>query len=116
MSRTDAELMSDALEHLRVLHLHLERSAINDQTVADAVSLRLAAAIESMSVASPELRDRLFGDRWQIMWATRNRIAHGYAYVDLTIIRATVEHDLPAFEAALRNELTRNRQPGSETH
>ena len=114
MSRTDTEIIFDALEHLRVLHLHLERSNISDQTVADAVSLRLAAAIESMSMASQELRDRLFGDQWPIMWATRNRIAHGYAYIDLAIIRSTVEQDLPAFESALRAERTRSEQPGSD--
>jgi uncharacterized protein with HEPN domain len=115
VSRTDAELVSDALEHLRVLHRHLQQSAINEQTVADAVSLRLAAAIESMSVASQALRDRLFGDQWPIMWATRNRIAHGYAFIDLTIIRATVQQDLPAFESALQAELARNPKPTSET-
>jgi uncharacterized protein with HEPN domain len=113
VNRTDTELISDALEHLRVLHLHLEQSAINDQTVADAVSLRLAAAIESMSMVSQDIRDRLFGDQWPVMWATRNRIAHGYAYIDLTIIRATVEQDLPDFEAALRAELTRGQKPGA---
>lgn len=41
------------------------------------------------------------------MWATRNRIAHGYAHVDLTIIRATVEQDLPGVETALNAELAR---------
>jgi uncharacterized protein with HEPN domain len=115
VSRTDADLVADALEHLRVLHLHLERSSISDQTVADAVSLRLAAAIESMSMANQELRDRLFGDQWPVMWATRNRIAHGYAYIDLTIIRATVQQDLPAFESALRAEFARSPKPTPET-
>ena len=38
--------------------------------------------------------------------ATRNRIAHGYAYIDLAIIRDTVEHDLPEFEQLLRTTLT----------
>ena len=86
MSRSDEELAGDALEHLRVLHLHLERSDVNDQIVADAVSLRLAAAIESISIGSQELRDRVAGDQWPI-------------------IRATVEHDLPTLEAALRAEV-----------
>jgi uncharacterized protein with HEPN domain len=104
MSRSDRELIEDALEHVRMLHAHLDQSSLADQTVADAVSLRLAAAIESMSITSPELRERLFGDLWPIIWATRNRIAHGYAFVDLAIIRTTIERDLPAFEAALLAE------------
>jgi uncharacterized protein with HEPN domain len=107
VSRSDTELVRDALEHLRVLHLHLERSDMSDQIVADAVSLRLAAAIEALSTASQPLRDRAFGDEWPIIWATRNRIAHGYAHIDLSIIRATVEQDLPQFEKALEAESRR---------
>ncbi len=108
MSRSDSELVSDALEHIRRLHEHLDRSDLADQTVADAVSLRLAAAIESLSSASQSLRDRVFGDQWPSVWATRNRIAHGYSYVDLAIIRATVEQDLPHVEEALSAELNRH--------
>jgi len=50
-------------------------------------------------------RELNFGDEWKIMWATRNRIAHGYAYIDLMIIQATVEQDLPEFEKKLRATL-----------
>jgi uncharacterized protein with HEPN domain len=56
-------------------------------------------------MATQELRDRAFGDDWRVIWATRNRIAHGYAYIDLSIVQATVEQDLPLFEATLRAEL-----------
>ena len=105
MTRSDGELIRDALDHFRVLHLHMNRADLADQTVADAVSLRLGSAIESLSACSPGVRDRVFGGEWAVAWATRNRIAHGYAYVDLDIIRATVEHDLPRIEAALRAEV-----------
>jgi predicted small metal-binding protein len=53
VTRSDRELVRDALEHIRMLHHHLERLDLADETVADAVSLRLAAAIESLSTASP---------------------------------------------------------------
>lgn len=36
------------------------------------------------------------------MWATRNRIAHGYAFIDRRMIGATVREDLPRFELAVR--------------
>jgi uncharacterized protein with HEPN domain len=87
-----------------MLHHHLERSDLGDETVADAVSLRLAAAIESLAAASQDLRERVFGDSWPSVWATRNRIAHGYAHVDLAIIRLTIETDLPDVERALKAE------------
>jgi uncharacterized protein with HEPN domain len=73
--------------------------------VADAVSLRLAAAIESLAQCSDDVRARLFGDDWPLMWATRNRIAHGYAFIDFSIIRATVEDDLPELERVIGEEL-----------
>lgn len=88
--------------HLDVLHRHLTRGGIDDEIVADAVCLRLASAIECLAATSPELRERAFGEQWAAIWATRNRIAHGYAYIDMAMIQATVRHDLPPFEDALR--------------
>ena len=40
-----------------------------------------------------------------VIWATRNRIAHGYAYTELAMIRDTVEQDLPSFERKLRSSV-----------
>ncbi|MDR5699742.1 HepT-like ribonuclease domain-containing protein [Agromyces aerolatus] len=105
MSRNDAELIGDALEHLAILHRHLERADLDDGTVAEAVSLRLASAIEALAGTSDEVRARISGGRWHAIWATRNRIAHGYASIDSAIIRATVERDLPVLEAALQREI-----------
>nr|WP_155842360.1 HepT-like ribonuclease domain-containing protein [Agromyces luteolus] len=93
------------MAHLAALKRHLERGDLDDETVADAVSLRLAAAIEAVSHASDGYRERTFGADWKFIWATRNRIAHGYAYIDLTIIRDTVEQDLPEFEDKLRRSV-----------
>jgi len=105
VSRTDEQLTRDALDHLEALRRHLERGDLADETIADAVSLRLAAAIEALAGTTAGFREHLFAEEWSVMWATRNRIAHGYAYVDLAIIRATVEHDLPAVERKLRRSL-----------
>ena len=106
MSRSDDELVQDALDHIDVLKRHLARGDLADETIADAVSLRLASAIEAVSETSSEFREQHFGDDWKIIWATRNRIAHGYAYIDLAMIRGTVENDLPEFEKLLRATLT----------
>ena len=105
MSRSDRELLEDAAAHLLILRGHLDARGLDDQTVADAVSLRLAAAIESLAQCSDDVRNRLFGDDWPLMWATRNRIAHGYAFIDFSIIEATVEEDLPEIERAISAEL-----------
>jgi len=107
MTRSDDELLAQALAHLDVLRNHLQAGDLADQTIADAVSLRLAAAIEAVNDCDAQRLDRLFGDEWTLMWATRNRIAHGYAFVDLAIIQATVEQDVPAFEEKVREEYLR---------
>jgi uncharacterized protein with HEPN domain len=107
VTRSDGQLIADALQHLSVLHTHLTRGDLADQTIADAVSLRLAATIEALANCSDALRRRAFGDDWTLMWATRNRIAHGYAFVDMSIVAATVERDLPWLEARLQLEATR---------
>jgi len=60
--RTDGELVDDALMHISVLHTHLARGDLEDQTIADAVTLRLAAAIEALSNCTDDLRNRAFGD------------------------------------------------------
>ena len=83
MSRSDDELAHDALAHLDALKRHLARGDLADETVADAISLRLAAAIEAVSETTAGFRQKHFDDNWKIIWATRNRIAHGYAYINL---------------------------------
>ena len=52
MSRTDAERIADALDHLATLRRHASRPDLDDQLVIDAVSLRLAAAIDAGPGAS----------------------------------------------------------------
>lgn len=101
MSRTDRELLAESLAHLGALHDHLSRGEMDDQTVADAVSLRLAAAIDAAGRLSTDLRTKVFGEAWPLASATRNRIVHGYAHVDREIIERTVLQDLPPIEAAM---------------
>ena len=78
---------------------------VNDRSDSE---VDLVAESPSRRVAEPvhfATHDRVVGNEWAVAWATRNRIAHGYADVDLDVIRATVEHDLPRIEAVLRAEV-----------
>jgi hypothetical protein len=70
VTRRNPELVREALEHLAVLHRHLDRGDLADETVADAVSLRLSAAIETLSQTGESFRARVFGSDWRVMWAT----------------------------------------------
>lgn len=105
MSRSDTERISDALSHIEAIHRHLANGSVSQETVADAVAMRLSAAIESLRTTDGSLETRLFGDEWPAIWATRNHIAHGYAFVDIRIIEDTIANNLPMFENVLGNEL-----------
>jgi uncharacterized protein with HEPN domain len=89
----------------------MDRGELADETVLDAVCMRLSAAIESVAAVDAEIRVRAFGAVWPAIWSVRNRIAHGYIDVDRTIIVATVENDLDGFEQAL--DLIDRDLPGS---
>ena len=102
MRRSDRELLADALGHLEVLRSHQTRHDLDDQTVADAVCLRLAAAIEAVANITADVRADAFGEEWPLIWATHNRIAHGYMLIDRSMIEATINKDLPGFEVTLR--------------
>ncbi|MBA3283068.1 MAG: DUF86 domain-containing protein [Acidimicrobiia bacterium] len=84
-----------------MLRAHLERHDLDDGTVFDAVAMRLAAAIEAISAIDEDTRADVLGDVWPAMWSVRNRLAHGYTYLNRTIVSATVENDLDDFEQAL---------------
>lgn len=111
MKRTDNDRLRKALLHLDALHRHLERQDLADETVADAVSLRLASAIETLRTTDGELETRLFGADWGRIWTTRNHIARGYAFVSQDLIQETIRFNLPDFERTLRSELDKLDTP-----
>lgn len=56
MSRTESELLAEALVHLEVAQAYGRRGDAADQMVIDAVSMRLASGIESLSKLDGALR------------------------------------------------------------
>ncbi len=80
---------------------------MSDEVIADAVSMRLSAAITAVHDGDPALGQRLFRSEWTDIWGMRNRLSHGYVTTDPAILVDTIAYDLPAFEKALRGELAR---------
>ncbi len=95
MSRSDRDIILEALDHLTIMNEHRQRGSLDDLVILDAVCLRLASAIESLSRLPEGRRHDLFGNEWHVIWATRNRIAHAYVRVDASIIAATLDHNVP---------------------
>lgn len=101
MRQTDSEKLRAARDHLTHLRGQLARGDLDDDTVFDAVCMRLSAAIESVAMVSEEPRLAVFGDSWPAIWSVRNRIAHGYVHISRAIVVATVHDDLSEFERGL---------------
>ncbi len=106
MSRSERELLREALVHFELMLEHARGDDLVDQVVIDAVCLRLSAGVEVLNRLPPSVRDDLFGTSWPLMWGMRNRIAHGYLLVEPTIIRETLTADVPDILATIRGALT----------
>lgn len=104
MSRPVEQTLRDALEHFRTMQTHAEHD-LENQLVIDAVCMRLSAGIETLATLPPEVRYRLFGSDWPLMWGMRNRIAHGYVLVDTVIIRQTLNQDIPSIIHRIQRQI-----------
>jgi uncharacterized protein with HEPN domain len=97
-------VLQEAMAHFEVV-ADYGSGDLSDQKTIDAICMRLSAGIEALSGLSDANREALFGDVWNEMWGMRNRIAHGYLLVEPSIVRSTVDRDLPvmveAVEAAI---------------
>jgi len=101
VSRTAAEIITEALEHFDIAISHSERD-LSDQIVIDAIAMRLSAGVEALGALDPDIRAHLLGSQWPKMRGMRNRIAHDYGFIDDAIVRQTVLVNLPPVVEALR--------------
>lgn len=104
MSRQPDEILRDALAHFEIVLAYAEHD-LDDQIVIDAICMRLSAGVEALGTLEPNVRDRLFGADWPLMWGMRNRIAHGYLLVDTAIVRQTLAQDIPKIIDRIQDRL-----------
>ncbi len=104
MSRSEQEVMREALAHVELTRAHAHGDVM-DQMVVDAVCMRLSAGVEVLNRLDPSAREGLFGESWPLMWGMRNRIAHGYLLVEPATIRRTLVTDMPAIVAQIHRAL-----------
>lgn len=102
MSRKDEELIAEALHHLLILESHLAQDEHITDLIFDAACMRLSAAIEVLEKTTPSYREATFGELWNKMWSLRNRIAHGYHFMDTLLVRETLARDIPPLIKLLR--------------
>ncbi|MEL4357927.1 MULTISPECIES: HepT-like ribonuclease domain-containing protein [unclassified Luteococcus] len=103
--RSTEEILHDAQFHFGLAVQHANGD-LGSQLTVDAVCMRLAAGVESLSHLDEDVRDRMFGAAWASMWGMRNRIAHGYLLVSQDVVRVTVKEDLPSVLDTIAKELS----------
>jgi len=95
VTRTEQEILEEALDSLELVASYVAREDRTKQLVLDAISMRIIAGVEALNKLDPQRREELFGDGWTHMRAMRNRIAHGYEFVDPEVVLETATRDVP---------------------
>lgn len=119
MSRRDDERLADIVASADAIDSHLERGDLDDGLVFDAVRVRLIEIGEAVKDIDP---DRLTDEPeipWRDVAGMRDHLAHRYFDTAHSIVRATIDHDLPPLVAAVRRMMTGGSQgdeerPGAE--
>ena len=101
MTRRDHQRLQDIRAALDAIATHLQRGALSDGLVFDAVRVRLIEIGEAVK----QLPAALLATEPEIPWAEvagmRDRLAHLYFDTSHAILQATVDHDLPVLELAV---------------
>lgn len=99
--RGDAQRLDDVLAAAAAIKSHLERGALADGLVFDAVRVRLIEIGEAVKDIDPAVLASESGIAWQDVARMRDHLAHRYFDTDHAIVAATVDHDLPPLVAAV---------------
>lgn len=102
MSRRTTERLDDILEAIGAIRSHRARGDLDDDLVYDAVRARLIEIGEAVKGIPADLRAEEPGIPWRDVAAMRDRLAHAYFDISHEVVAATLAHDLPELEAAVR--------------
>ena len=100
MSRRDDERLADVLASAEAIRSHLERGGLDDWLVFDAVRVRLIEIGEAVKDIDPALLATEPDVPWRDVAGMRDHLAHRYFDTAHSIVRATVEENLPPLVAA----------------
>lgn len=105
MSRRDTERMADILAAIEAIRDHLSHGDLSSGLVYDAVRVRLIEIGEAVKGIDPQTLTTMPHIPWADVAGMRDHLAHRYFDTTHSVVQATVDHDLPALEVALRTTL-----------
>ncbi|MEZ5237445.1 MAG: HepT-like ribonuclease domain-containing protein [Microthrixaceae bacterium] len=112
MSRRDDERLADIVASAEAIDSHLERGDLDDGLVFDAVRVRLIEIGEAVKDIDPDRLTEEPGIPWRDVARMRDYLAHRYFDTAHSIVRATIEHDLPPLVAAAKRLLENSSGDG----
>jgi uncharacterized protein with HEPN domain len=105
MRRDERQRLEDVLVAIDAIRTHLGRGNLSDGLIFDAVRVRLIEIGEAIKALPSDLLSREPSIPWAEVAQMRDRLAHHYFDTSHAVVTATVEHDLPEFETAVRKLL-----------
>jgi uncharacterized protein with HEPN domain len=93
---------SDIQAAIDAIRSHLQRGALTDGLVFDAVRIRLLEIGEAVKALPADLLDTQPAIPWSQIARMRDHLAHRYFDTAHAILQATVDEDLPELERAIR--------------
>jgi uncharacterized protein with HEPN domain len=95
--------LADIQAAIDAIRSHLQRGALADGLVFDAVRIRLLEIGEAVKALPADLLDTEPGIPWSQITRMRDHLAHRYFDTAHAILQATVDNDLPELERAVQS-------------
>ena len=102
MSRREKQRLDDIVAAIGAIRAHLLRGDLSEGIVFDAVRVRLIEIGEAIKALPAALLASEPGIPWDEVAQMRDRLAHRYFDTSHAIVAATIDHDLPELEDAVR--------------
>ena len=105
MKRADTQWLNDVLNAIAAIERHLNRGALSDPLVFDAVRVRLIEIGEAESHDDQRLLRQEPKIDWRAIKDMRNQLAHNYFGTDELIVADVINHGLGALATAVNRIL-----------
>jgi uncharacterized protein with HEPN domain len=102
VSYRDRQRVSDIIAAIEAIGAHLRRGDLSDGLIFDAIRIRLLEIGEAVKALPADVLATEPTIPWAQIARMRDHLAHRYFDTSHAILQATVDHDLPELELAVR--------------
>jgi uncharacterized protein with HEPN domain len=107
VTHRERERLADILAAIEAIRSHVARGELVDGLIFDAVRVRLLEIGEAVKALPDDLLASEPDIPWRQVARMRDHLAHRYFDTSHGIVQATLDHDLPELEEAVRRLASR---------